>query len=103
MQALQSHGLCLFIEAHNTEMSYHPSHLPEKEACLLAGVASVQEAGARHKIDSRDKAAALVHRHHDHPAAERDDIVGAAATGEPHFRSRVGTNKAHIQKTPLGK
>jgi hypothetical protein len=83
---LQAHAAALGMEAEQPEGREDPGHPAEDEPAALAGIAPLEVAGARDEVDLGYEAARLVDGEHDHLAAERDDVVGAAAARQPHLR-----------------
>ena len=83
MQGLEAHPPALGLEAEDAEGGDHARDAPEEQPALAAALAAVEPARARDEIHRLREAPLLVHGEDDDLAAKRDDVVGAAAAGQP--------------------
>ena len=97
VQGQELHAPALRVEAEDAERGDHAGDAAEEQAVLAAGVAALQVAGARHEVHALGEAALLVHGEDHHLPAERDDVVGAAAAGQPHLGPRVAADGAGVE------
>src|SRR5437667_3841391 len=84
VEGVQPEALVVGIEAKQAERRHHAGHASEEEPGLPAAVAAGQVPGARDEVDRLHETAPLVDGEHDGLFAERDDVVGATRTRQPH-------------------
>src|SRR3990172_1425099 len=70
MKALKPHFLCLFVEAHHTQVCDHIAHAAENEPRSAAVFPPVQETGASYEIHLGDEAPLLMDRYKHPPATK---------------------------------
>src|SRR6266850_968045 len=83
VQGLEAHPPALGLEAEDAEGGDHARDAPEEQPALAAALAAVEPARACDEIHRLREAPLLVHGEDDDLTAERDDVVGAAAAGQP--------------------
>src|SRR5882672_2732405 len=83
VQGLEAHPPALGLEAEDAEGGDHARDAAEEQPALATAVAAVEPARARDEIHRLREAPLLVRGEDDDLATERDDVVGAAAVGQP--------------------
>src|SRR5262249_19778531 len=105
-------------EPEESERRHNAANAAEQQSAPAPRVSPRQIARTRDEVDRLHEAARLMGREDDHLAAEGEDVVGAAAARQAHFRPVIpaddggvqvavpvdlsAADEAHVEETALG-